>query len=269
MRGESEARGAAGSGGGLALRFLIFFSFAPVVLSFMLAHALPHSVWGTRHLIVVAPAYLLLAAHAVTSLRPGWLAASFCALLGCWLALAAALSLTGRREQPVWCAWGTLARAAAARDEDARPPDDNARPRDANAGRPNENARSRDERTQSRARAETPIKVYAFEDLVAYQLWHELRAAGARGFEVAVVRGVPGVSEDAAFFLPRGFDEVASVGAAEAFGEERFWLAFRAAGRAEEHPAAKSLAARGYTLGPPLEVTARGQAAYLVPAARR
>ncbi|MCA1643874.1 MAG: hypothetical protein LC785_18490, partial [Acidobacteria bacterium] len=41
-----------------AVAFLIFFAFAPALVAFALAQALPQSVWGERHLIVVAPAYL-------------------------------------------------------------------------------------------------------------------------------------------------------------------------------------------------------------------
>ena len=242
--------------GEFALRFLVFFSVAPVVLTFVLAHALPHSVWGTRHLIVIAPAYLLLAAHAVTSLRPGWLAACVCALLGCWLALAAALFVTRRHVPPVWCAWGTLARAAERDDEAARPHGDAAPQRD-------ETATRRDEPTPPPPR----IKVYAFEDLVAYHLWHE--RSGARASDVSVVRNVPGAIEDKAFFLPRGFDEVSVVDYNAAFGEEHFWLAFRTAAWDEAHPALQSLAARGYKFERRHEVKSQGQTAIMVLVVRR
>lgn len=286
---------------GFAVRFLVFFSIAPVVVTFALAHALPHSVWGTRHLIVIAPAYLLLAAHAVVSLRPGWLAACVCTLLGCWLALAAALFVTRRHVPPVWCAWGTLARAVG-RDADdaARPGDDATRPgddaprrgddaaraggdavqRDDGATRPGNDATRRgngaaegDDGAARRgdnagASPREGIKVYAFEDLVAYHLWHEGGGAGG-AFEVAVVRGVPGAAEDRAFFLPRGFDGVSVVDYRSAFGEEHFWLAFRAAAWDESHPALKSLAGRGYAFGRRHEMSSQGQTAFMVPAVRR
>ena len=249
-----------------ATRFLFFFSAAPVAVTFLLAHALPHSVWGTRHLIVIAPAYLLLAAHAVANLRPGWLAACACALLGCWLLLAAALSLTRTPTQPVWCAWGTLARAAA-RDDDAARLDGGAAQRDEGVARRDEGVARRDDG----ASVSPPdrVRVYAFEDLVAYHLWHESGAGGGRAFAVSVVRGMPGVSEDRAFFLPRGFGEVSAVDAGAAFGEERFWLAFRDAAWDEERPALKYLAARGYRFGRRHEVKSRGQTAYMVLAERR
>jgi hypothetical protein len=253
VRVESESREK------FAVRFLLFFSAAPVVATFLLAHLLPHSVWGTRHLIVIAPAYLLLAAHAVASLRPGWLAACVCALLGCWLALAAAVFVTRRHTPPVWCAWGTLARAAESEGEGiVRPEGDDSR---------------RDDRTPARVRAgsDEPIKVYAFEDLVAYHLWHESVGGGGRrrGLRVVVVRGLEGVAQDRAFFLPRGFDEVEAVAAAQAFTEGRFWLAFRGAAWDAGHPAVRALAARGYEFGPRHEVRSHGQTSFMVLAARR
>lgn len=275
--------------GEFALRFLVFFSVAPVVLTFLLAHALPHSVWGTRHLIVIAPAYLLLAAHAVVSLRPGWLAACVCGLLGCWLALAAALYVTRRPAPPVWCAWGTLARAAVRDDEGSGPrdgeavgqrDDEAARPRDGEGGVPrddgamrrDEGAMRRDETTPPRDEtapsSRGPLKVYAVEDLVAYHLWHE-SVGGGRAFAVSVVRGVPGAVEDKAFFLPRGFDGVSVAHNHTAFGEERFWLAFRAAAWDESHPALKSLAARGYAFERRHEMKSQGQTAILVLVVRR
>ena len=220
-----------------ALRFLVFFSVAPVAAAFALSWLLPQSVWGTRHLVVVAPVYLLLVAHAVTSLRPRWLALGVQLLAGCWLLLALAGWVARRPAPPVWCSWETLS-AQLARAE---------------AGRGG------------------TITVYAAEELAAYHLWHALVSGGggAATFRVAVLKNVPGLVEDRAFFLPRGFDEVTVSDAGAALGGDDFWIAFRAPAADADHPLLRALAARGYETGPRFEATAQGQRVTLVRVMRR
>ena len=220
------------------LTFLLFFSLAPVLVTFVLARVLPQSIWGTRHLIIIAPAYLLLASVALVSLRrPVWLAVSVKLLLACWLTLAATLWLMRRHEPPVWCAWETLARKVVAAD----------------------------------ANAAGEVRIYAAEDLVAYHLWYGISAAGDRRFRVVAVKNLPGLREDRAYFLPRGFDEVAAVDASAAavMREPRFWVAFRDTTWNTEHPLLRLLAERGYDVEPRVEVAASGQKAFLVYAKRR
>ena len=55
-----------------------------MALAILASWVLPHSVWGTRHLIIVAVPYLLLAAIALERLRPQWLRITALLLLGCW-----------------------------------------------------------------------------------------------------------------------------------------------------------------------------------------
>ncbi|HEY9401877.1 MAG TPA: hypothetical protein VIQ24_04250 [Pyrinomonadaceae bacterium] len=217
-----------------ALAFLLFFSVSPVVVAFALARVLPQSIWGTRHLIIIAPVYLLLAAIALVSLRrPVWLAVTLKLLLACWLALAAMLWLMRRDAPPVWCAWETLARRVA----------------EADAG--------------------GEVRVYAAEDLVAYHLWYGLSSTGDGRFRVVAVRNLPGVAEDRAFFLPRGFGEVAGVEASAAMREEHFWVAFRDAQASTEHPLLRLLSERGYDTATRFEVSASGQKAFVVSAKLR
>ncbi|HLL75241.1 MAG TPA: glycosyltransferase family 39 protein [Pyrinomonadaceae bacterium] len=225
--------------GGFALRFLVFFSAVPVAAAFVLSQLLPQSVWGTRHLVVVAPAYLLLAAHAVTSVRPRWLSAAAHVLLGLWLLLAAAGWLARRPAPLVWCSWETLSVQLA----------------------------------RAGAGSEKPVIIYAAEELAAYHLWHALDGreddGGAGRFRVAVVKNLPGLAEDRAFFLPRGFDEVAVLDAPEALREDDFWLALRAPAADTDHPLLAALAERGYEMSPRFEATAQGQRVILVRARRR
>lgn len=238
-RGETRAHGETLPRGNFALRFLVYFSVAPVVLAFALSQLLPQSVWGTRHLVVVAPAYLLLAAHAVASLRPRWLSAGVQLLLGCWLLLAAAGWLARRNAPPVWCSWETLAAQLARAEADD---------------------------------GERAVNVYAAEELAAYHLWHALdggEVAGGAKYRVAVIRNFPGLVEDRAFFLPRGFDGVSVVDADAALREDDFWIAFRAPAADTDHPLLRALAARGYETGPRFESSAQGQKVTLVRARRR
>jgi hypothetical protein len=228
----------------LALIFLLFFAFAPVFVAFALALVLPQSVWGVRHLIIVAPPYLLLAALALDSFRPQWLALVAKLLLGCWLALAAVLAFaTTTPAPPVWCAWETLARASARDESDAR--------------------------AAGTVETRGEIKIYAFEDLVAYQLWYALRASGARNVRVALVRNFHGVLDDRAFFLPRGFDEVSVEDANAAMNEGEFRVAFRDAEWDESNPIIKTLRGRGYEIVRRDEFSAAGQRAFMIKVRRR
>jgi hypothetical protein len=231
--------------GDFALKFLIFFSTAPVVVAFLLAHVLPHSVWATRHLIIIAPAYTLLAAYALNALRPAWLATTIKLLFACWLALAAMLWLVRQRSNmpPVWCAWETLAHQVVETEASATP---------------------------------SEIKIYATEDLVAYHLWYALSSGGPAGsveggrFRVARIANLPGLVEDRSYFLPRGFDEVLVTDAGgEGLREEHFWAAFRDSNWNPEHPVLRLLSERGYEIDRRFEVTASGQTAFIVSARRR
>ncbi len=227
---DEGARGASERAGTLTL--LTFFTLAPVALAFAASRALPYSVWGTRHLIVVAAPYALLCGAALARTRPAWLRASALMLLACWLLSVGALTLLRREGAYVWCAWGDLA-ASAARDE-------------ANAAEAG------------------PVNVYAFEDLVAYHLWFALSdEAGARRFRVVSLKGAPGVSEDPAYFLPRDFRDVRAA-PADALEGARFWAAFRDTTWDDSRPPLNFITSRGYRASRVYETTAQGQRAFLV-----
>jgi hypothetical protein len=219
-RVETEARAG-------AVGFLLFFTLAPLALAFAASRVLPFSVWGTRHLIVVAGPYLLLAGAALASLRPPWVRAAVIVLLSCWLFVAGAAAALRREGVYVWCAWEGLAASLA-----------------------------RDERGGAR-----PAPVYAFEDLVGYHLWFAL--GDEERFRVAVVRGLPGVTQDPAYFLPRRFRGVAVADPAALEGE-RFWVAFRDASLDETRPPLSALKEKGYRVERVYEASAQGQRAFLV-----
>jgi hypothetical protein len=156
--------------------------------------------------------------------------------------VAGALTLALREGAYIWCAWEGLA-ASAARDEAAHASDAGA--------------------------SVAPTGVYAFEDLVAYHLWFALGSeGGARRFKVVALKGMPGVLEDPAYFLPRRFDGVTKASGADAIGGERFWVAFRDARWDESRPPLKILLERGYRAEKIYETSAQGQRAFLVLFAR-
>ena len=221
-----------------AVAFLTLFAALPVALAFAASYVLPQSVWGTRHLVVAYAPYALLAGLALGRLRPLWWRGAALTLLCCWLAAAAALALVRRDAPYVWCAWDGLA-ASAARDT-------------VGAARAVEES------------AAGPSNVYAFEDLVAYHLWFALERGRTAGrFRVVSVKGAPGLAEDPAYFLPRGFDGVA-VSGADALGGERFWVAFRDTSWDESRQPLKLIRERGYRAGRVYETAAQGQRAFLV-----
>jgi uncharacterized membrane protein len=114
--------------------------------------------------------------------------------------------------------------------------------------------------------ATEPQTVYAFEDLSAYHLWFAMRKRA--NVHVVKVDGMQGMSEDRAYFLPRGFDEVRRIAPA-GIAEEQFWVAFRDMRWDERHPPVGQLAENGFNIGEPITVDAGGIKAFIVQAKRK
>ncbi len=250
---EGARQGRAGHEGARhreAVIFLAFFTLLPVALAFAASLLLPFSVWGTRHVIVAAGPYFMLAGVALARLRPFWLKSAALVLLCCWFFFVGALLLATRGDgEYIWCAWENLA-GSALRDEAG----------ETQTGAGGETAAARQPAGFASRR---PVNLYAFEDLVAYHLWFALDSAHESGVRVSVLQGVPGVSQDPAYFLPRGFDGVTRA-RADSVGDERFWAAFRDAGWDESRPPLSVLIARGYRAERVYEAAAQGQRAFLV-----
>ncbi len=105
------------------------------------------------------------------------------------------------------------------------------------------------------------IKIYTFEDLVAYHFWYALQRDLKSNFQIVKVNGIEDLTEDKAYFLPRGFDEVKSTDDFE--GDEKFWIAFRDKEWNETKPPLKNLIARGYKISAPKFLEAQGLKAFL------
>jgi hypothetical protein len=150
---------------------LLLFALFPTLIGFVISWALPHSVWGTRHLIMVTPIFSILAANAILRINERKTRLGITISV---VALAAVAALVvALRETPryVWCAWEGAA-------------------------------------TDIRSKQPAPT-IYTFENLIAYHLWFAQRKSGAT--QVKVVKGVDVSTADDAYFLPRGFGEVIAV----------------------------------------------------------
>lgn len=110
-----------------------------------------------------------------------------------------------------------------------------------------------------------PQIVYAFEDLTAYHLWFAERKNA--NVKIVKVNGIPEMTEDKAYFLPREFDGVGVAGPDE-FGGESFWIAFRDMQWNDRHPPLNVLRRQGYAIMSPIESDAQGMKAFLVEARR-
>lgn len=214
--------------------WLFSASFLPIVIAFIASQILPQSVWGTRHLIIMVVPHLILAAVSLRRLHQQWLRITLLFLIGFWIVLAAAVSLVGSRTTYSWCAWEPLTREIIRAET------------------------SRDE----------VVNVYAFEDAVAYSIWFSLDSIKDKKFQVSVIKGIEGLTEDAVYFLPRRFDGVA-VKNIDALTEEHFWVAFRAASWDTEKPPLKTLTDKGYQLGEHFSVNTPGIETYIVSVTRR
>jgi hypothetical protein len=215
------------------LRALFLFILAPVILVFGLSWLLPHSVWGTRHLIVVAAPYAILVSVALVRAPWPWLRIAAVLVLGLWLLLAGIAWAMVRPPVLIWCAWEPLAHKV----EESTPPGQE-------------------------------VRVYAFEDLVAYHLWFAFDSSQGKHFRVMVVKGLEGIPEDPAYFLPRRFNEIGVVNSAQITGDD-IWVAFRAPRWDETLPPLSTLESMGYTRRAVQSIQAQGQQAFVVRMARR
>jgi hypothetical protein len=212
-----------------ALPALFLFSFAPVLVVFLLSWILPYSISGTRHLIIASGPYSILAALALRRLHPYWIKTTVSLILGCWFLLAGTIFFLSRPPDFIWCAWEQLARQMISIDGDSN----------------------------------GVVEVYSYEDLVAYHLWFTLSTATNTRFKVTVVKGVPGIFDDPAYFLPRNFSDIA-VQAGPSLSGDHIWIAFRAKQWDEKSAPLNYLQGAGCQVGRVLAAQAQGQKAFLV-----
>ncbi|MDQ3219452.1 MAG: glycosyltransferase family 39 protein [Acidobacteriota bacterium] len=203
---------------------LTLFSAVPIIAAFTASWILPVSIWGSRHLIIVFAPAIILSALFLNEIRSKTVRIVLVSILFTLFGAAFLIRLRTDPPQYIWCAWERLA----------------ADLRVAESG------------------ATEPARVYVFEDLVAYHFWFALRDSDK--FQVNVVKGIEGLTEDAAYFLPRGFETVKTTDENNINGE-RFWIAFRAEKWELTSPPLSNLLTKGYKVGEPRVIEAGNQKA--------
>jgi hypothetical protein len=200
---------------------------APATLLFLASWLLPYSVWGTRHLIIASAPYAVLASIALTRLTPFLLRTTALVVIGCWLFLSAAVFSLSRPTEFIWCSWESLAQ----------------------------------EITQ--VGPTQPGHVYAYEDLVAYHLWFALNEPTKQQVDVSVIKGLPGLLEDPAYFLPRSFSDI-SVQRDHDLKGDNLWIAFRADNWDDSRPPLNAIRQSGFEVEQVFSRKAQGQQAFLI-----
>ncbi len=148
--------------------FLSIFAAFPIFIVFVLSWALPVSLWGSRHLLIVFSPIMLLISIYVTEAAPPVLRKVFLSAAVLLVSAAFVMQAITPTLRYSWCSWEAVAREFSL----YRGPDEN---------------------------------LYAFEDLSAYHLWFSLRS---RPNANMILIKETGLAEDPAYFLPRGFNRV-------------------------------------------------------------
>ena len=152
---------------------------------------MPNSIWGTRHLIIVFVPAAVLVANAVANAHNRRFRVGATTLIVLFSSYALVVHIRQPATIYTWCSWEQLATE-----------------------------------WQLKPFVEPgSTKLYVLEDLVAYHFWFAVR--NNPNYKVVKVNGFPGVIEDRAYFLPRGFDRVAEGSVNDSFSDESFWIAFR------------------------------------------
>ncbi len=170
------------------LWMLIIFTGMPVVIAFTASWVLPYSIWGTRHLIIVFVPLAILFAIALYEVEQNKLRIALLPLAVLFTGYAFFLTTQREIKEYSWCIWA---------------PD------------------------IVTARETGPGKIYVFEDLVAYHFWYAAKLHGLADRGPIKAVNIDGLKEDKAYFLPRGFDDIQNIDAAE-INDPQIFIAYRA-----------------------------------------
>lgn len=178
---------------------LFIFVIVPIGVAFTASWLLPYSIWGTRHLSVVFAPVVILLAGVIMKISNTTVRTAALTLIFLFSCYAFVIQANRKEPQYIWCAWEKLA----------------------------------NELILVPHYSPERKRLFVFEDIVAYHFWYELRDFD--NYDVNVVRGVDGIVEDPAYFLPRGFDRVQSIDINQITGRE-LWVAFREPKQEPEPP---------------------------------
>lgn len=179
-----------------AVYLMTIFTLVPLTIAFIASWLLPVSVWGSRHLIIVFAPMMLIIAVFISSISIKPLRYALIGTVYLLIVIAFVLQMRAEKPQFIWCAWEKLA------DEWIFMPHYSAAPK----------------------------TIYVFEDLIAYHFWFATRSN--RNVRIVKVYGLSGMTEDSAYFLPRGFDKVNKVDF-YSIDQDEIWVAFREPSRPE------------------------------------
>jgi uncharacterized membrane protein len=204
---------------------LLIFLKLPILLAFVASWVLPVSIWGTRHLIFAFPLLMILQAIFLSKINLSRLKITLISVTMFFIGFGFLVQILLGSQKPLWCAWEDLAK----------------------------------DFEQNKSIEKT--KIYVFEDLIAYHVWWTLK--DKQNSQVIVVKGIEGLREDKAYFLPRGFDGIKTTDENGLEGE-RFWIVFRDTKFSELYPPLRNLKAKGYQIGEPKIFVAQRIQTFLV-----
>ncbi len=147
---------------------LLILVTVPVLIAMTASWVLPYSIWGIRHLIVVAAPVQILLAIFVMHTRDARIRTAIVTLILLLSGYSFTSSAPGEKTRYSWCEWEPLTIYAL------------------------EHASS---------------NIYVLEDLVAYHVWRAVNADRRDGVTISKIENI-GVTEDKGYFLPRGFESV-------------------------------------------------------------
>jgi len=205
------------------IKLLALFAGVPLLTALALSWILPHSVWGTRHLIVVFPPFAILLAITISSIPSQWLKTAAITLIVLFSGYAFVLQASRPASQYSWCVWSSLVADAA---------------------------------------TEQQANIYTFEDQVAYNIWFAERNQKP-SHNVFKVNGIDGLEEDKAYFLPRGFNGVATITFDE-IADEKLWIAHRSKTLNPNEPPLRNFTVKGYRVVNQCAAEATGESAFLI-----
>lgn len=186
-------------------RLLAIFVALPVLAAFALSWLLPYSIWGTRHLIIIFVPAALFVTSLIGRISYATLKTVIVVVLCAISGYAFYLQMQRATPNYIWCAWEPMA---------------------------------------AQIDGTGDAKVYVFEDLIAYHFWFAFHESG-RPAKVVKVRNVEGVAEDAAYFLPRGFNDVGIVELGDV-SDDSLWIAYRGEQIDEAANPLQAFTSRGY-----------------------
>lgn len=204
-------------------RLLAILIVVPLIIALTISLLAPFSIWGTRHLIIVFAPAALLIGVFLEKIENRTLRVLFAATTIFLFGVAFVIEARRPKANYIWCAWENL--------------------------------------SSNVSNEQQTTKIYVFEDLVAYHFWFAERSSQSN--KIVKITNLPGVAEDRAYFLPRGFDAVQIVDF-ETISDNKFYIAFRDADWNIHRPPLKNLVEKGYKFGEPKVYQAQGLKAFLV-----